>query len=1188
MHLKALTLRGFKSFASSTTLHFEPGITCVVGPNGSGKSNVVDALAWVMGEQGAKSLRGGSMADVIFAGTPGRPALGRAEVVLTIDNADRALPLDAAEVTISRTLFRNGSSEYAINSQPCRLLDVTELLADSGIGREMHVIVGQGQLDTLLNATPEVRRGLVEEAAGVLKHRKRKEKALRKLDATAATMARLNDLTAELRRQLTPLARQAEAARRAASVQAEVRDARLRLLADDAVRLDAELLRDQAIHVELTARRAELDRRLAELTELAAAIDESDRTYGAQTQAQNRLVSDLAALLARIEGTQALAQERSTRLGASRAHSSGPDPAALEAEVVSTQADVDALRAEVEDAEQRLADAVRARQAAEDASAAAGRLAEDRRAEQTRRRDEAAGLASTLEGARSALSASLEEQSRLLRARDEAVARARRSRADFHALEARVGGLTAGEEELDAEHAAAEAELSEAEALLAAATDSERRAERERAAASSRIDALTLALGRPDATGALLADPDTSAALLGSLAAALAIEPGAQTAVAAALGGLADAAVVDGVDRAVDLLAGAAAAQLGRTVLLVAGGEDGAGGAVQPDDGWPRLPPGLRYLVDAVAAAPRLHPAVRAVIGPTVLARDIPEARAVIDALGDVVAVTPDGTVLSRHVAVGGPAGGSRVEIHAELEQASERLQAADNDVAQARFARARHEARRAEVVRRRDDALSVLHDSDAALAAVAERLGHLGHEMRAAEAESHRLAQSAEAVDERITAESERLADLQERFRQARARVDELEAADTKPIGANDLAALDRTVHTARQAEVSARLELRTLEERLRTAASRVDTLTRQAATIRADQERAVRRHEREQRQAVLAAWVAEQTTALRDRAAQALGAAQAERDRQDERDATRRAQRREIVHETSNSRQELERVVAHLHRDEIALAELRLRVSSTRERALQDWGVGVGELVDEYGPHLPVPSADPASPPTPYVREEQERRAERAERALERLGRVNPLALEEHAAAQERLTYLSGQLEDLERTRRDLLGIVREIDDRVEVVFAEAFADTAREFEGVFARLFPGGEGRLVLTEPDDLLATGIEVEARPAGKRVKRLSLLSGGERALVAVTFLVALFRARPSPFYVLDEVEAALDDVNLGRLLDLYEELRETSQLLVVTHQKRTMEIADSLYGVSMRADGVSTVISQRLREPQAV
>ena len=238
MHLKTLTLRGFKSFASATTLNFEPGVTCVVGPNGSGKSNVVDALAWVMGEQGAKSLRGGKMEDVIFAGTSGRPPLGRAEVALTIDNSDGALPIEYSEVTISRTLFRNGGSEYAINGQGCRLLDIQDLLSDSGLGREMHVIVGQGQLDAVLRATPEERRGFIEEAAGVLKHRKRKEKALRKLEAMQANLTRLSDLTGEIRRQLGPLGRQAEVARKAAVVQADLRDARARLLADDLAQLD--------------------------------------------------------------------------------------------------------------------------------------------------------------------------------------------------------------------------------------------------------------------------------------------------------------------------------------------------------------------------------------------------------------------------------------------------------------------------------------------------------------------------------------------------------------------------------------------------------------------------------------------------------------------------------------------------------------------------------------------------------------------------------------------------------------------------------------------------------------------------------------------------------------------------------------------------------------------------------------
>lgn len=1193
MHLKTLTLRGFKSFASATTLQFEPGITCVVGPNGSGKSNVVDALAWVMGEQGAKSLRGGAMSDVIFAGTPGRPALGRAEVVLTIDNADRALPTDAAEVTISRTLFRNGSSEYAINNQPCRLLDVTELLADSGIGREMHVIVGQGQLDTVLNATPEVRRGLVEEAAGVLKHRKRKEKALRKLDATAANMARLADLTTELRRQLTPLARQAEAARRAAGVQAEVRDARLRLLADDLVRLEAELSRDQALRVELTQRRDELSASLADATSQLDQIEASERAESGETSGRAAVVTELAALRERVEGTVALAVERSTRLGAAPDPAAGPDPDAVDAEAVAAAGEADELRTLVERAGERLAVAVTAREAAEAAHSAAERLAADRRAEQQRRREAAARLTSAVEGARSALAAGRDEVTRLESAQADAAQRSAKARADFQRLEAGVGGLARGEEDLDAEHEAAEQAVQAARAELDEASERERRIERERAGAVSRMEALTLALGRPDATASLLADPATASSLRGTLAASLAIEPGAQTALAAALGEVADAAVASDLSGAADLLAGAASAQLGRAVLLVADGQSGDVRPTSPDRAWPALPSGLRYLVQAVSAPPELHASLCAVLGPAVLVSDMAQASALVAEVAGTVAVTPDGTLLSAHVGVGGPAGGSRVELQAELDQARERRGAADRDLEQARFTRAGLQASLEERTQRLDTALSALHQSDAELAAVAERLGHLGHEMRSAEAESARLASSAEALHERIAHDTGRLADLERQETQARQSV---EAAEVPADDSDDAAVavqvtvddLVEAAKEARQHEVQARLELRTGEERLRTARSRHEALKRRAQTIRVDRADAIARHHRAQREATVAAWVAARGGELSGAVTRALEQARRERDEMDAATSARRARRQELAASAAETRDQLQALVDALHRDEIALAELRLKVSTASERARDEWGVDPAALVDEYGPHLPVPAAEADGDPLPYDREQQRLRAEKAERALARLGRINPLALEEHAAAEERLRYLTGQVDDLQSTRRDLLAIVREIDDRVETVFAEAFADTAREFEGVFSRLFPGGAGRLVLTEPDSLLTTGIEVEARPPGKRVKRLSLLSGGERSLVAVAFLVALFRARPSPFYVLDEVEAALDDVNLGRLLDLYEELRETSQLLVVTHQKRTMEIADALYGVSMRSDGISAVISQRLREPEAV
>ena len=1187
MHLKTLTLRGFKSFASSTTLHLEPGITAVVGPNGSGKSNVVDALAWVMGEQGAKSLRGGAMSDVIFAGTPGRPALGRAEVVLTIDNADRALPTDAAEVTISRTLFRNGTSEYAINSHPCRLLDVTELLADSGIGREMHVIVGQGQLDQVLHATPEVRRGLVEEAAGVLKHRKRKEKALRKLDATAANMARLADLTTELRRQLTPLARQAEAARRAATVQAEVRDSRLRLLADDLVRLDAELSRDRAARADLLARRDELE---ADIAALSCGLDElesAERAQSAEASTRAALVTELTALRERVDGTVALANDRAQWLGQAPELDHGPDPDEVDAEAAATQDEVASLTHAVERAQETLRRAEATREAAEAELAGAERLASDRRAEQERRRATVARLSGQLEAARSRVAASDDELSRLHRARQEAVDRAARARTAFRSLEASVGGLSQGEERLDADHAAAERALLEVERLLDEVERDENRVERERAAAQSRIDTLTRALGRPDATGSLLADPRTARWLQGTVAASLSIDAGAELAVAAALGDCADAAVAPSVGDAATLLAGAAADQLGRAVLLV-----GSAGAVemthvQPHEAWPVLPGALRYLVGVVAAPAALHDALRAVIGATALVDDMAQARALVEQVDGVGAVTPDGTVLSRHVAIGGPVGGSRVELQADLDQAEEALAVAQAALDQARFARSRHQTARDEHVARLEAALTALHQSDAELAAVAERLAELGHEMRAAEAEAERLEAAAVTVSDRARSERATVDGLEQEVRQAGAAL-EAAGADQPELTAVPVEELAARTTATRQAEVSARLELRTAQERLRTASAHAERLRDRAVRLRADRRAARARYERDQRRAVTAAWVAARAVGLARSVVEALEQARAERDAVDEANAGRLAERRRLGAQLTARRRELDEVVESLHADEIALAELRLKVDAARDRAREEWGVDPEPLVDEYGPHVPVPGATPEDVAVPYDRETQQRRAEKAERTLARLGRINPLALEEHAAAEERLRYLTGQVDDLQNTRRDLLAIVREVDDRVESVFAEAFADTAREFEGVFARLFPGGEGRLVLTDPENLLTTGIEVQARPPGKRIKRLSLLSGGERSLVAVAFLVALFRARPSPFYVLDEVEAALDDVNLGRLLNLYEELRETSQLVVVTHQKRTMEIADALYGVSMRSDGVSAVISQRLREAEAV
>ncbi|MFZ5851664.1 MAG: chromosome segregation SMC family protein, partial [Actinomycetota bacterium] len=520
MHLKSLTLRGFKSFASSTTLRFEPGITCVVGPNGSGKSNVVDALAWVMGEQGAKSLRGGKMEDVIFAGTAGRPPLGRAEVVLTIDNSDGALPIDYTEVAISRIMFRNGGSEYAVNGDPCRLLDVQELLSDSGIGREMHVIVGQGQLDAVLSATPEERRGFIEEAAGVLKHRKRKEKALRKLEAMAANLTRLQDLTAELRRQLKPLGRQAEVARRAAVIQADLRDARLRLLADDLVglrqTLDAEL-RDEAA---VAARRAAAEQAVALAAARVGELEEQLAALAPRLARAQETWYRLSSLRERLRGTAGLAAERVRHLRDEVAEPrAGRDPDELAAEAATVRSREAQLVEELARHRAELAATVAARTDAEAALRAEdARLAALARAA-TDRREGLAQLRTRLAGLRSRAAAGEAEIGRLRGAAEDAEARARRAEQEFTALETQVAGLDQGEVDLDAEHEAANAALAGATERLAALREQEREAERQRSALAARVEALEMGLARRDGAGALLAAAEPPAGLLGSVAA---------------------------------------------------------------------------------------------------------------------------------------------------------------------------------------------------------------------------------------------------------------------------------------------------------------------------------------------------------------------------------------------------------------------------------------------------------------------------------------------------------------------------------------------------------------------------------------------------------------------------------------------------------------------------------------------
>ncbi len=1190
MYLKSLTLKGFKSFASATTLNFEKGITAVVGPNGSGKSNVVDAIAWVLGEQGAKALRGGKMEDVIFAGTADRPPLGRAEVTLSIDNSDGALPIDYAEVSITRRMFRDGAGEYEINGSTCRLLDIQELLSDSGIGREMHVIVGQGQLDAVLQARPEDRRAFIEEAAGVLKHRKRKEKALRKLDAMQANLTRLNDLTGELRRQLKPLGRQAEVARRAAGIQADLRDSRLRLLADDYVTLTRTIAAESADEAAALQHRAAVQRALAEAAEAAEAATAAAAVAGPKLAAAQETWFALSALAERFRGTITLAEERSRNLSAPVEEARPPrdpdelDAAAEAAEEAQAEKDeaVQAARAELAQAVAHRAETETALKAAEHQLLRATRAIADRR-------EGLARLSGQVNAARSRQAATGDEMDRLAAAVADARDRAERAQERFAELQDSVGDLDSSEVGLDKDHESAEAAVEVARRRVADLTDAVRAAHSEQTGLRARVDGLSAGLERRDGAGALLAAAAELPGLLGSVASLLDVDPGWEGAVAAALGPAADAVAVSSLQDAVAALKLLRSNDAGRAGLLIGGASGVPGSAV-----WGTLPDGATWAVDHVRVPTGLQVGVAVALDRVAVVADLVAALDVVTAVPMARTVTRSGDLLGPNWAFGGSVGKQSVlEIQAAVDEGETALATVTGRIAELKAALSGAESEHELRTQQCRATLAALHESDAQLSAVSEQLGRLGESLRSATAEAERLDRQRQAAEAAFEQNRLGVADLEERLMAAES--DEApEQVDTEiRDGLMELTA------QARAAEVEARLMLRTDEERARATAGVAEGLRRTARQEREGRARAEAALARRSAGAAVAASVVRTgrraLAALEQSLQSAAGAralAAAEREAADSALGQARLSAREL-------QAQWDALTDAVHRDEVQRAQQTLRVEQFVGRAANEFGLSPDDLVVEFGPEVPIPptaletaeyeaakdrgESVTAPQPQAFDRDTQERRAKRADRDLNLLGKVNPLALEEFAALEERHAFLSTQLEDLKSTRKDLLTVVGEVDDKILEVFTAAYHDVAREFVTVFAELFPGGEGELILTDPSDMLNTGIEVHARPPGKKVKRLSLLSGGERSLTAVALLVSIFRARPSPFYIMDEVEAALDEVNLTRLVGLLTMLRDSSQLIIITHQKFTMESADALYGVSMRGDGITQVISQRIR-----
>lgn len=1163
MHLKSVTLKGFKSFAQPTTFAFEPGVTAIVGPNGSGKSNVVDALAWVMGEQGAKTLRGGKMEDVIFAGTSTRGPLGRAEVQLTIDNSDGVLPIEYAEVTISRTLFRNGASEYAINGDSCRLLDLQELLSDSGLGREMHVIVGQGRLDTVLQASPEDRRGFIEEAAGILKHRRRKEKTLRKLQAMEANLTRLSDLAGEIRRQLKPLGRQAEVAREAATIAAVVRDAKARLYADELVGLRRELgdhaRNEQERHAERLVLQDQLDQARVRIARLEAqqrseVVDEARRVAFGLEQVQERL-----------RGVYTLAGQRLALLSA--------DEDALAPAVTVSQSDVDTARAELDEISAGVGDA-------QDAAAAAGREVSRARAELDALDADIAAqsalvsehdmrisaLRGTAEAAASALAAVQAGVERQQRALDAALAR----RAEAEAALAGVDPDLVPEES-SAEHAAAyeqaQRRATETEADVAGIRERLHAAEREIDGLTAQVATLGRALDVRGGASELIARGD--AGVRGLVGDAVQVSAGYEAAIAAALGSIAEGVLVDTAEIARETADRVRVSDLGVVDIAIA--EVTAAPAVTAPEGSVRA-------VDVVTAPD----GVRGLLARVVIVDDLAAAQQVAKA-EDLTVVTRAGEIVTRYtVRAGTGPGRSRLELAAERDGAAERLAELTVVADSLRDALTDRTRQLAEARHSTKQRLDALRAHDAALAAHAEQVNRATVRHEAAVAECERLTQQLAQVQTAV-------AEAEDSARVARERLEHALEAPRPMLDASARDEMLQSLDAARENEMRARLDVETLRERIRAAEQRIVGLEKQRERERVAAAESARRTVIRRRQREIAAEVAGQLPALLDSVDRSVSQARVEL-------AAAESQRTAVTAELAEHRraegvvrERLAALTESVHSLEMHIHEKRLHVSSLLERVASELALDEDILISEYGPDqlIPAESDDDAAEGVPFDRAAQRRRLQDAERKLGQLGRVNPLALEEFAALEQRHAFLTEQLTDLTQTRADLLTIIGDLDERMQVIFLEAFEDTREAFTEVFPMLFPGGTGSISLTDPDNPLTTGIEVSVRPVGKKVERLSLLSGGERSLAAVALLVAIFTARPSPFYILDEVEAALDDANLGRLLSVFEKLRASSQLIVITHQKRTMEIADALYGVSMRQDGVSAVVGQRVREAAA-
>jgi len=1138
--LKSLSLKGFKSFASSTQLDFEPGVTVVVGPNGSGKSNVVDALAWVLGAQRPSAVRSQKMDDVIFAGTAKMKQLGRAEVSITLDNTARVIPIEFEEVTITRRLFRTGDSEYEINGVSCRLLDIQDLLSDSGVGRQQHVIVSQGQIDAVLNARPEDRRSIIEEAAGVLKYRRRKEKSERRLEATETNLTRLQDLLREVRRQLKPLERQADAARRHGDLIKELTTLRVHLIGHEIADLRTRLDASTEEQKEFGARQKELSTTLTQLDEQVRTGEAHLAEAGADDIGD--VLSRCESLRERLRGVDAVLAERIRSIDSDR-------QATVDGAVIS------ALEADREQIQRDLAD-VDAREALLTAEIARVGEAETTLGSQREQFDQSWGqevenVADEIAKVRGELGAHTRNRQVLEAERSRLAAKSEELKTSMGAtgpeadeIRQKMALLEAREADLVARLELAEAKSAEVTERHTAASTKLDASRESRAAWKARVDALTLALDeiRARSGAELLDDID---GVLGPLLDLVEIDEGYEAALAAAIGDAAHAVVVRDAN-----VAGIAARALT---------EADAGGVLLPLSGRPGGAKSSRSL--------RNHVRGRSANIDALLDVAIAHIDVVVDweqavslALGDdqVHVVTTDGASFSpdgwrvgaeRLAATGAALDEAIVEAEQAEAAVTDDTAVLDTVTAERKDAMAAEKAVQAE-----------LNTGDDELLRAGEQLTALQRTTSKSENEYESVANRLEEIDNRLIADDERTEALNSHI--AKLEADEEVQNEQLKLMETDRGMLDEQTKLVAGMRNDIAVRTKAITDRRDFLNERMTDVEQRLGRHSAESHEAPEarlaiandlRVNLSGREAELDTWIDSLRTQRQRQSDEvreiAVGLEAARRDRSTTDTALRE------LRERQSTRQ-------------IEEAEINVRLEGAIETLRRDLDVEIGEAIRTEAPPLPEGLTAAA-------------RTSELERELRIMGPINPLALEEHETLSERHEFLQRQLDDVKESRRELGKVIRAIDHEIVQVFSSAYADVAANFELLFGTLFPGGTGRLKLTTPDDILNTGIEVEARPGGKNVRKLSLLSGGERSLTALAFLFGVFRSRPSPFYVMDEVEAALDDVNLHRFLDLVAEFRNEAQLIIVSHQKRTMEAADCLYGVSMKPGQSSRVVSER-------